>query len=299
MSQNLANPHDAAWRVRYAHEFTQRLYDKHPPNDQLVPQILAAINMWPLICGCYMGIEQALKLLIRRRNPKTKPERTHDLECLYEMLQPSERDMVAKYYRVYRSLYNFDSGSIPIDTADAFISHIGTGYEAWRYILVEDHADIPKMHLGLMLEIWRALTELAWPPSKPLDTRMEIYFRMEVFDKAEQDEAWQLAVNEDPSEVAFSDIRDWVLRQQGGYLNAGIRLFGDLAKNTWSSDTASSKLREVLFRTACDAVGRLRLPIGQTEEQQVWSRQDIATLLSAIHNAGLDWDKANEVFTHG
>ena len=249
MSQNLANLNDAAWRVQYAREHTQRLYDKHPPNTQLFPEELIAIEAWPLVCGCYMGIEQTLKLLIRLRKevPETKLRRIwHDLGKLYSLLHSSERDVVASYYRVYRSLDKFDAGNIPIDTADDFISHIGQGYAAWRYILVEDHPSIPKMHLGLMLETWRALAELVLPPSLPLNKRVEIYFRTEVFDKAEQAEAWQLAAGDDSSGVAFSDIRDWV-RQQGGYLNAGIRLFRDQAMNTWSPETASSELRDVLL----------------------------------------------------
>ena len=64
--------------------------------------------------------------------------------------------MVANYYRVYRSLHNFDTDGIALDTAEEFIQYIGNGYAAWRHILTED----PKIHLGSMLEIWRALAGL-------------------------------------------------------------------------------------------------------------------------------------------
>ena len=161
MPDDLTSFKDLAHRVNYAHKNTQRQYDKYPPNDDMVP-IAAAINAWTLVCGCYMGIEQTMKLLIRMRRGVSENilKRTHNLECLYELLDPSERKVVAHYYRVYRSLHNFATGNITLETADEFIQHIGKGYTTWRYILVED-PEPPKTHLGLMLETWRALAHLA------------------------------------------------------------------------------------------------------------------------------------------
>ncbi len=301
MQENLASLKKAAWHAQYAHEYTQRLYDNNPPNGQLVPQILPAIEVWPFVYGCYMGIEQTLKVLIRlrKKNSENKFGHTHDLGHLYGLLDSSEQEVVANYYRVYRSLYNFDAGDISIDTADEFIQHISKGYAAWRYILVEDHPDIPKIHLGLMFEIWRALAELASASQpKPLNQRMEIYFRTEVFDKAEQSEIWESAALDDSSEVELGDIRRWV-REQGEELKAGIRLFRYHAKHTLDPRTASSVLHRVLLSAASNAVDQFRLPIEQPEERRFWSRQDIAALYEAIHRGGLSWDETNEVFTHG
>ena len=107
---------DQAQRVRYAYDNTERQYDEYPPNDDVVP-IAAAINAWTLICGCYMGIEQTMKLLIRMRGGVSEKilKNTHNLKRLYSLLDPSERDVVAAYYRVYRSLHNFDTGSIALE----------------------------------------------------------------------------------------------------------------------------------------------------------------------------------------
>ena len=55
-----------ATNVTIAYQETQRQYDDTPPRIDLIP-IVNAINLWALICGCYMGIEQTLKLLIRMR----------------------------------------------------------------------------------------------------------------------------------------------------------------------------------------------------------------------------------------
>ena len=111
-----------------------------------------------------MGIEQTMKLLIYMRRgskERTRELDTHDLNKLYSLLDESERRVVADYYRVYRSLHNFDSGDIALDTADQFIQYSGNGYTSWRYILVEDPVGVPKVHIGLMLETWRALVAAA------------------------------------------------------------------------------------------------------------------------------------------
>ena len=161
-NKNLKGFEDQARCVSYAYDNTQHQYNEHPPNDDVVP-IAAAINAWTLICGCYMGIEQTMKLLIRMRGGVSEKilKNTHNLECLYSLLDPSERDVVAAYYRVYRSLHNFDTGNTALETAEEFIQPVGNGYVAWRYILVEIPETVPKMHLGSMLETWRAL-EMDW-----------------------------------------------------------------------------------------------------------------------------------------
>ena len=154
---NLRGFKEQARLVKYAYENTQRQYDEYPPKDDIV-HIAVAINAWTLICGCYMGIEQTMKLLIRMGGGN--PKNIHDLNRLYSLLDPSDRDVVASYYRVYRSLHNFDTSSVSLKTADEFILYIGNGYVKWRYILAEDDQTMPKMHVGLMLEIWRALADL-------------------------------------------------------------------------------------------------------------------------------------------
>ena len=55
MSNNLKGFEDQAHRVSYAYDNTQRQYDEHPPNDDVVP-IAAAINAWTLICEDHNGV---------------------------------------------------------------------------------------------------------------------------------------------------------------------------------------------------------------------------------------------------
>ena len=251
---------DETWKVTYAHKQTERHYDKYPPNSDLVP-IAEAINAWTLVSGCYMGIEQAMKLLIlMRRGIKKIPSclKTHDLRHLYSLLDESDLLVVAAYYRVYRSLHNFDSGDVPLDTADQFIQYIGNGYTSWRYILVEDSDDVPKVHIGLMLETWRALVDIAnhHKHGKHYETLADLlgeYIREGVIVVAEQDDDWQAASQDENSNTNFGDIRQW-FHQNGGVLEAGIDLLNHHARRSWHSLEASPRLRQVLFRAAERAV---------------------------------------------
>ena len=180
-----------------------------------------------------MGIEQTMKLLIRMRGTTTEKalrSLSHDLVCLYKLLDPSERKVVADYYRVYRSLHNFDSGGIALETADEFIQYIGKGYEAWRYILIEDHKKMPKMHLGMILETWRALADLAEHRERghkyqTLEGDLEDYIDG-VFNDAEMTDEWQAA------SLKFCEIRKWI-EHKGGVLESGHRPLQSPCSGDW------------------------------------------------------------------
>lgn len=302
MSNHLAGTKDAAGRVNYAYTTTQRQYDKHPPNNDLVP-IADAINAWAFICGCYMGIEQTMKLLIRMRGGVSEKilKSTHNLGCLYELLDLGERSVVTDYYRVYRSLHNFDAGNTVLETAKQFIQHIGNGYVAWRYILVEDPERVPKMHLGSMLEIWRALVNLvqhrvSCPDSqfKPrtLATHLDDYICTGVFRDAYSDNEWQAAVQDKNSAVEFEEVKEWIFHK-GRPVAAGIDLFFHHARGTENSIQASPLLRRVLLRAADKACSLVQ---AGGPFQSVCGRADIAMFHHRICTGGLVWDANNGVF---
>ena len=287
-NKNLKGFEDQARCVSYAYDNTQHQYNEHPPNDDVVP-IAAAINAWTLICGCYMGIEQTMKLLIRMRGEVSEKilKNTHNLECLYSLLDPSERDVVAAYYRVYRSLHNFDTGNTALETAEEFIQHVGNGYVAWRYILVEIPETVPKMHLGSMLETWRALADLAnRHPCRTLAVYLDDYIVTGVFRYAQMDDEWQAASQDENSNVEFSEIGDW-LHHKGRPLEAGIDLFNHHARGTGNSVQASPLLRRVLLRAADKAM---------SETLPTYRRVDIAMFHRRIQGGGLAWNTEKGVF---
>ena len=242
-----------------------------------------------------------MKLLIRRRG--ATPPKTHNLGCLYSLLGPPERDMVAAYYRVYRSLHNFDTGSIALETADEFIQYVGNGYVAWRYILFENEKSktVPKMHLGLMLETWRALVDLVQHhvvcghKYRTLADYLEVYIEGCVFRDAEMDEDWQAASQDENSDVRFSEICDW-LHHKGRALQAGIDLFNHHARGTGNSVQASPLLRQALLRAADKAM----LPAADKamrEPLRTYRRRaDIAMFHRRILGGGLAWNADKGVF---
>ena len=181
--------------------------------------------------------------------------------------------------------------ALPWRTADEFIQHVGKGYVAWRYILVEN-PDVPKMHLGLMLETWRALVDLVehhiYDATKyrTLADHLEEYIMTGVFRDAYSDNEWQAASQDENSDVKFSEICDW-LRHKGRALEAGIDLFNHHARGTGNSVKASPLLRRVLLRAADKAV-RDPLPTRR--------RADIAMFHRRIRVGGLAWNADKGVF---
>ena len=324
MLNDLKEFEEATRHVTYAHKQAEQHYYRYPPDSDSVP-IAEAINAWTLICGCYMGIEQAMKLLIliRRGIKKVPPDlRTgngHDLGRLYSLLDDSERLVVAKYYKVYRSLHNFDSGNVLLDTADQFIQHIGNGYTAWRYILIENPGAVPTVHIGLLLELWRALADIAMHHvhGKNYETLayvLEEYIRQGVIVVAERDDDWQTASQDDNNNTNFGEIRQWFL-QNGGVLRVGIDLFNRHARASWHSLEAPPLLRQVLFRAAERAVRAAEsdratrskwknihiYPAGMVAYFQVPAkykarRTDIEMLHDRIKGRDLTWNAEQEVF---
>ena len=300
MSQKtLRSFEEQARNVGYAYENTQRQYNEHPPNYDVVP-IATAINFWTLVCGCYMGIEQTMKLLIRMRRRKPKMGCSgHDLVEGYGQLDPSDRSLVSDYFGVYRSLHNFDTDGIALETADEFIQYVGKGYVVWRYILTEAPKDpnkVPKMHLGLMLETWRALADLVEHqvsglnyPYQTVAGYLENYIIKEVFHDAEMDEEWQAASLDENSGVEFREIGVW-LHHKGRALEAGIDLFKHHAQGTGDSIEASPLLRRVLLRAADKAVLAVRNP------HPTHRRADIAMFHQRIRGGGLAWNEDIKVF---
>ena len=291
-------------RVSYAYNNTKRHYNEYPPKADLVP-IAEAINTWTFVCGCYMGIEQTMKFLIRM-NGRT-PRKTHDLECLYLSLDPSERDLISVYYRVYRSLHNFDAGNTDLETVDKFIHHIGRGYTAWRYILVEgpDPEKVPRVHLGSMLETWRALVDLVnlrvsgGNSYRTVATLLEQdYIMGKVYSDAESDDEWQAASQDENSGVEFKELSDW-FQHRGRFLEGGIDLFNHHARGTGDSIQASPLLRRVLLRAADRAVQQAeQVPLGGSENQACgflrWD--DIIMFHRRIRSGGLAWNADKGVF---
>ena len=302
-NRNLRSFEDQAQNVTDAYQHTQRQYDDSPSIFEAVP-IADAINNWAVICGCYMGIEQTMKLLIQMRIDTLEPESaerhdkdlagSHDLGELYAEVHCLDREVVEEYYRVYRSLHEIDSGDRAPETAKEFIEQIGKGYVAWRYILRERQA-IPKIHVGAMLEIWCALTEVVKHramgddyPYRNVASQLAQYIDQVFRDAAEYQE-WQ----DQPFD--FAEIRNWV-NHKGGPLEAGIDLLHHLHHHEAGTENFikdSPLMSRVLLRAAAEATKKIqkenralrnRLPTHRHR------RKDIEMFHYRIEQGDLSWN---------
>lgn len=156
-------------RLIKAHDRVRRAYHGHPLLRDVVPEEEAVVA-WSTVTLSYSGIEQAIKCLLQMRDkyidepPRKGGDRHHCIGKLFKKLSEDEKHVLRISFGIYRSLHDY----IPVETVDAFLEAIDgngdeTGYGAWRYFLLEgDDAEKwpPKTHLGAMIEVWAALTDI-------------------------------------------------------------------------------------------------------------------------------------------
>ena len=273
--------------LEQAFEVTHQFYVKSPPQRDF--PLFEAASAWPIVCGAFVGIEITLKHLLQLggENYDKSGRAGHDILQLYEKLNEKQRKAVDAYFRVYRSLHvNTVDPTIQdeeLQSADAFIGSIargGGGYGAWRYMLIEDPQKAPKVHVGLMLEIWRALVHIAAKIHEPLDRRLSDYVKGVVSDAADS-VRWQNAVGE--TTVEFREVYDW-FTDNGGYLAAGIILFDALYKRRETLPAASA------------LCGRVLLDAAKETASKEAHDHELGTFHQLIRGPGLSWDAANGLF---
>ena len=168
-------------RLLTAYKKTREVLEGEPVTWELHPGTDIARN-WTVIIAAYSGAEQTLKYLLaeengltvpelidftvpddvdaNEHNAKTYPYRTHSLASLFSKLERSTQDIVRDFYRRYRSLHSY----IVIGSADAFLNRVsgrqGTGYERWRYTLIEDRPP-PKNSPEALVAIWGVCVRIA------------------------------------------------------------------------------------------------------------------------------------------
>ena len=218
MTENMSAFTERALQIEFVHRVTHDLYNRQPDTDNITPNKYSALAVWPLIDSGYMGIEQTLKLLLCHKGVQAK--RTHNLWDLYKKLDCSQKRTADAFYRVYyslhKSLYSCREGFHRLSNLRSFVKHISRGYVNWRYLPYEEKGEIPKMHVGLLLESWSALVKVlscetrVFAPPQRLNIRLRSYFDQEVFGAIERSDLWQNMSQDKFSGVQFMDIRTWI-----------------------------------------------------------------------------------------
>jgi len=234
----------AAYRsTRDAFERAGKTHDLHPGTE--------IANYWPFITGCYSGIEQSLKVILASERgltveqvlkEKGRKYVTHDLGCLFSELDDTAKQVLEEYYERFRSLHNY----IDASNLQQFLNEVsgprGSGYEKWRYSLVETEGEMPRIGVECMLSMWGATVDLIasrqYPdkerhvvmPDDDLRNAMQASFR----DASEDDIE---AVNEfvDPHRNALSAVAELLWKDHRG-----------ICSETEGSDWMATFLRRTL-----------------------------------------------------
>ena len=165
---NLPWGQEVLQRLQTAHKNTQEGFERAPKTRDY-HQGTEIANYWPFVTGCYSGIEQSFKVLIASERGLTvnqliketgKEYRTHDLGCLFSDIDDSAKQVLDEYYERFQSLHNY----IEPSNLQQFLSEIsgrsGSGYERWRYSLVETDGEMPRICVECMLSMWGATVDL-------------------------------------------------------------------------------------------------------------------------------------------
>lgn len=184
-------------RLLTAQNKTKEMLEGEPVTRELHPGTDIARN-WTVITSAYCGLEQTLKYLLADEKGLTIEEligfssskkgvaqnkarknsfATHNLSRLYSDLQVSTKNILQEYYSRFQSLHSYIEARKVDDFLERVSGSKGTGYERWRYTLIQDRA-LPKNSPEALLAIWDVCIQVAedrlyknqeiWMPDKYL-----------------------------------------------------------------------------------------------------------------------------------
>ncbi|MDE0386796.1 MAG: hypothetical protein OXI22_23140 [Defluviicoccus sp.] len=235
---------------------------------------------WTVVTAAYSGLEQTLKYLIAEEKGLTIPElidiavpgdvdanqddhraypyRTHNSGRLFSKLAKPTQDIVRDFYRRYRSLHSY----VAIGSAGDFLNRVsgsqGTGYERWRYTLIEDKP-LPKNSPEALVAIWgvcvRIAEERLW---KNRRVRMPDKELTQTLCRCLEALLANVSVSRQNAGEPFQDIsgetRDWLWRR-GHPLNAFAEVLWHFARyGSHGEEDVSEWLSEGLTRWVNEVV---------------------------------------------
>ena len=270
---------EAVQRLQTAHKKTKDMLENEPVTRELHPGTDIARN-WTVVTATYSGLEQTLKYLIADEKGLTieelffltpadanltneggtskHPFRTHNLNFLFQNVESETREIVRDFYRRFQSLYSY----LTIAKVDEFLSTVsgrqGTGYERWRYTLIEDKP-LPKNSPEALLTIWGVCVQVAvkrlWKNQR---VRMPEQKLAEGFCQRLESTVTSVSVDRQDAGEPFQDIsrerRDW-LWSRGHPLNAFAEaLWRHSRHGTHGAEGVSEWFSDALTRWAEEAL---------------------------------------------
>ena len=239
---------------------------------------------WAIITASFSGLEQTIKYLIAEEKgftiqgligwsiPKNAssvsehkrkhPFRTHNIAWLFGELEEPTQSVLRDFYGRFQSLHSY----IPIPQLDQFLQQVsakkGTGYERWRYALIEDRK-LPQNSPAASVAIWGACVQIAlnqiWSNQR---VRMPDEILERQLRRTLQEQMLGISINRQNAGEPFQNIRpeiDAWLRASSHPLNAFARVLwhfkryeshGVADASDWFSEVLQNWCRQVLEATA-------------------------------------------------
>ena len=311
-------------RLCTAHRKTKETLEAEPVTWELHPGSDIA-RKWTVITAAYIGLEQTIKYLIAEQNSqsiaeliafregKKHPYRTHDVGQLFSRLPPQTQDVIRDFYGRFQSLHPY----ITVKTADEFLSVVsgegGTGYERWRYTLIEDK-ELPRNSPEGLVAVWGVCVQIAkataWEKElvRMPDEELTSKLWMQLDDVVLNVSVDRQNAGEPPQDIA-RETRGWV-RREGHPLNAfadvlwHFRRYGEHGQadvSDWLADALNGWALVVLKSPAIAGTTSLRAFVeraqGRTPDGQSlrWNRkanrfEDIPWALENRHRTALPPD---------
>ena len=275
-------------RLNTAHKRTYETLARVPVTWELHPGTDIARN-WTVITAAYSGLEQTIKYLIADENSQTiselidfaepndedgrsgntYPYRTHNLAWLFAQLGDQTKDFLREFYARFQSLHSY----ISVGALDNFLEQVsgrkGTGYERWRYTLIEDKP-LPKNSPEALVAIWGVCVQVAEDKvSGRQQAEMPDHELASDLGHKLETTVWDTSIHRQNQGEAFRDIgpeaRTW-LWKAGHPLNAFAEVFWHFSRyGSHGVEDASDWLSEAIDRWVATvlqdpaAVGQTRL----------------------------------------
>ena len=278
-------------RLLTAYRKTKEMSEREPVTWELHPGTDIA-RRWTVVTSAYSGLEQTLKYLIAEekaytirelvdlagqinenaddKERKKYPYRTHNLKWLFSRLREPTQEVVREYFRRFQSLHSY----IGIETVDQFLEEVsgpgGTGYERWRYTLIEDR-QLPRNSPEALVAIWGTCVAIAEERVWEL-RRVRMPDEKLAWELSQELESFMLNVSIDrqnagePFQDIAPEIRAWLWK--GGHpLNAFAEVLWSYSKygsygaanvSDWLSDTIKRWATNILTNPAVAGLTSLR-----------------------------------------
>ena len=268
-------------RLLTAHKKTKEALEAEPVTRELHPGTDIA-RKWTVITAAYSGLEQTIKYLLAEENNHSIAEliafregekyvyRTHDGARLFSRLTEPTQDVVRDFYGRFQSLHTY----ITVETVDEFLNVVsgadGTGYERWRYTLIEEK-ELPRNSPEGLVAIWGVCVQIAekrvW--NKPLvmpeeALKSELLMKLNHLGRKVSRDRQDAG---EPFQSIAHEIRGWAWRT-GHPLNAFAGVLWHFSRyeehgqddvSEWLSDALTRWVRGVIASPATAGATSLRI----------------------------------------